>query len=160
CGRRASSSCWPGCTPATASRGRSGTGGSPMKSDEATVIDRGRGPEIRGTRITVFDVLDYLLEGWHPHRIAAFFRIGSRQVEAAVEYIREHRLEVLREYVKILERCERGNPPELRAKLDANHLRFKEFLAKTRQVPEQDPEALRVRIGELIAEYRQGKETP
>ena len=33
-----------------------------MKSDEF-IHDRGRGPEIKGTRITVFAILDYLLEG-------------------------------------------------------------------------------------------------
>lgn len=26
---------------------------------EAKIIDRGRGPEVAGTRITVYDVLDY-----------------------------------------------------------------------------------------------------
>ena len=30
----------------------------------AQIIDRGRGPEIAGTRITVYDVLDYFQEGW------------------------------------------------------------------------------------------------
>ena len=35
---------------------------------EATIIDRGRGPEIAGTRITVYDVMDYLKHGWHRAR--------------------------------------------------------------------------------------------
>ena len=38
CGRRASSSCWRGCTPATASRGRRSTGGSRMRSDDPCCI--------------------------------------------------------------------------------------------------------------------------
>jgi uncharacterized protein (DUF433 family) len=84
-----------------------------MRSAEV-IINRGRGPEIEGTRITVYDVLDWLIQGWHPHRIAAFFRIRSAQVEAAIEYIREHTLEVITNYQKILERCARGNPPRCR----------------------------------------------
>ena len=36
-----------------------------LKPAEAKIIDRGRGPEIAGTRITVFDVMDYLENGWH-----------------------------------------------------------------------------------------------
>ena len=28
------------------------------------IINRGRGPEIAGARITVYDVLDYLQAGW------------------------------------------------------------------------------------------------
>jgi len=40
-----------------------------MKSDkqvnyEEFIHDRGRGPEIKGTRITVYAILDYLLLAW------------------------------------------------------------------------------------------------
>ena len=38
-------------------------------------IDRGRGPEIEGTRITVYDVMDYLQEGWRYDQIAGLFRL-------------------------------------------------------------------------------------
>ena len=91
---------------------------------EAKIINRGRGPEIAGSRITVFDVLDYLQEGWEPMEIAMFFRLSTRQVDAAVRYIEEHHAEVMDEYRRILERCARGNPPELQAKLDAGHEQF------------------------------------
>jgi uncharacterized protein (DUF433 family) len=125
-----------------------------MRSAEV-IINRGRGPEIEGTRITVYDVLDWLIQGWHPHRIAAFFRISSAQVEAAIEYIREHTLEVITNYQKILERCARGNPPEVQAKLDANHGRFLEFVAKVRQLEETDPDVRREMIANMVREYRQ-----
>jgi uncharacterized protein (DUF433 family) len=85
-----------------------------MKYDEF-IHDRGRGPEIKGTRITVYSILDFVIEGWHCERIADFFRLHPQEVEAAMEYIREHTLEVLREYVRILERSEGGNPPEMQA---------------------------------------------
>ena len=75
-----------------------------MRSDE-TIIDRGRGPEIKGTRITVFDVLDYLLVGWAPARIAAWLGVSTDQVQAAVDYIEERRIEVLRDYLTILDAC-------------------------------------------------------
>ena len=102
-----------------------------MKSDKP-IIDRGRGPEIAGTRITVYDILDYLLEGWHPTRIAGFFRISSQQVHAAIKYIRDHKPEVIANYATILAREAAGNPPELQAKLDANHDKFLEQV-KARQ---------------------------
>jgi uncharacterized protein (DUF433 family) len=86
---------------------------------EARIIDRGRGPEIAGSRITVFDILSCLQAGWHPTQIALFFRLGTRQVDAAVRYIDKHKEEVLAEYQKIIDRINRGNPPELQAKLDA-----------------------------------------
>src|SRR5438445_667426 len=89
------------------------------------IIDRGRGPEIEGTRITVYDIMDYYTEGWSHQRIALFFRISSDRVKVAIEYIEAHKEEVGAEYQKILDRCARGNPPEIQAKLDAIHAKYK-----------------------------------
>jgi uncharacterized protein (DUF433 family) len=86
---------------------------------EAKIINRGRGPEIAGTRITVYDVLDYHKHGWHRDLIAVTLSLSSRQVEAAIRYIEEHRDEVMAHYQEMLDRDARGNPPELQAKLDA-----------------------------------------
>lgn len=97
---------------------------------EASIIDRGRGPEIRGTRITVYDVWDYARDGEHPSLIAATLGISSAQVQAALDYIERHKDAVLREYARIVERAARGNPPELQARLDAAHKRFQEMLSK------------------------------
>jgi uncharacterized protein (DUF433 family) len=91
---------------------------------EAKIIDRGRGPEIAGTRITVYDVLDYHKSGTHRDVIAGILSLSSRQVEVAIRYIEEHRDEVMADYEEMLARDARGNPPELQAKLDAGHERF------------------------------------
>jgi hypothetical protein len=48
---------------------------------EAKIIDRGRGPEIAGTRITVYDVLDYHKGGMHRDLIAGTLELSSQQVE-------------------------------------------------------------------------------
>jgi uncharacterized protein (DUF433 family) len=124
-----------------------------MKSAEV-IHDRGRGPEIKGTRITVYSIVDYLLLAWSAERIAAWFRLTLPQVEAAIEYINEHSLEVLRAYVKILERSERGNPPELQTILDANHEKFLQLVSKIRQIEETDPEIRQKKITGLIEEHR------
>jgi uncharacterized protein (DUF433 family) len=58
---------------------------------EAKIIDRGRGPEIAGTRITVYDVLDYHKSGWHRDMIADTLELSSQEVEVAIRYIEEHR---------------------------------------------------------------------
>jgi uncharacterized protein (DUF433 family) len=100
---------------------------------EAKIIDRGRGPEIAGSRITVYDVLDYLEEGWPAKEIAWLFHLNTAQVEAAVRYIEEHKDEVMAAYQKILDRCARGNPPELQAKLDAGHERFLAMVRERQQ---------------------------
>jgi uncharacterized protein (DUF433 family) len=114
------------------------------------IIERGRGPEIKGTRITVYSILDYLLEGWHAERIAAWFDVSSGQVEAAIEYIREHTIEVLKDYIQILERAARGNPPELQVELDASHKKFLELVEQVRQIKGR----AEAEIHELIRKHR------
>lgn len=101
-----------------------------MKS--ARIINRGRGPEIEGTRITVFDIWDYAKQNWHRDKIAVWLRISSVQVAAALEYIEQHKEEVLAQYERILERNRRGNPPELQAKLDKIHEEFQAMLGERR----------------------------
>jgi len=86
----------------------------------AEMIDRGRGPEIKGTRITVYSILDCALECWPPERIAQWFDLTRAQVEAAIVYIREHTRDVLANYLKILEREEQRNPPEAQAERSAS----------------------------------------
>ncbi len=128
-----------------------------MKYDEF-IHDRGRGPEIKGTRITVYSILDYLLLAWPPDQIATSFRLSSEQVRVAIDYINEHTLQVLREYVKILERGERGNSPEVQAVIDANHEKFLQTVAKIRQIEETDPGARKLMVTALIEEYRRSTE--
>ena len=105
---------------------------------EAKIIDRGRGPEIAGTRITVYDILDYYKEGWHRDAIASTLRLSSRQVEAAIRYIEEHRDDVMAEYEEMLARDARGNPPELQAKLDAGHERFLAMVRERREAEKRE----------------------
>ena len=38
----------------------------------------------KGTRITVYDVLDYQLLGWQPEAIAVYLRVTPAQVEKAL----------------------------------------------------------------------------
>ncbi|MGC8643360.1 MAG: DUF433 domain-containing protein [Isosphaeraceae bacterium] len=81
--------------------------------NEAKIIDRGRGPEIAGSRITVYDVRDHHKHGWPARDIAWLFHLSTAQVEAAIRYIEEHKDEVMADYAEMLARDARGNPPEL-----------------------------------------------
>lgn len=102
----------------------------------AEIIDRGRGPEIKGTRITVYDVMDYRKHGWHRDRIAAQFLLSSHQIQAALDYIDAHQEEVAEEYRLMLER--QKNPPEVQAKLDACRGLAHQRLAELRAARERN----------------------
>ena len=72
------------------------------------IIERGRGPEIEGTRITVYTVMDYVRGGEPPAKIAEFLQLRLEQVQAALDYIAAYQEDVDREYEKILERVRQG----------------------------------------------------
>lgn len=94
------------------------------------IINRGRGPEIEGTRITVYDILDYAKHGWHRDRIAALFRLSSRDIQAALDYIQRHEEEVTANYQRILERQrDYTYPPDVEAKIHASRERAKARIA-------------------------------
>jgi len=97
------------------------------------IIDRGRGPEIAGTRITVYTIMDYYLENLHHSLIALELGLSSQQVLAAIDYIEKHKEEVSKDYQEILDRSARGNPPELQAKLDRIHAKFQALLKERRR---------------------------
>ncbi len=99
----------------------------------AKIINRGRGPEIEGTRITVYDVFDYAQQGWHRDRIAALFRLSSRDIQAALDYIEQHREDVTAAYKSIIERQKTYKyPAEVAAKIAASQQRAQTRLS-TRQ---------------------------
>jgi len=76
---------------------------------EVQIINRGRGPEIAGTRITVYHIWEFHRAGDNRDDIALTFGLSSRQVQAAVDYIAAHQSEVEQEFAKIQERIGHGN---------------------------------------------------
>jgi hypothetical protein len=103
--------------------------------DEIRIHDRGRGPELVGTRITAYDVYHYLERDRTPEYIAWALNISVRQVLALCKYIEEHKEEVLAVHRKIEERIAKGNPPEIEEKRKASRAKFlalKEELARRR----------------------------
>lgn len=106
---------------------------------EAKIINRGRGPEIAGTRITVYDVMDYYKHGWHRDQIAVLFRLSSRDIQAAIDYIEAHKEEVQRDYQKILDRHHNYEyPPWVQTIVDECKQRAERRLKEIREHREKD----------------------
>jgi uncharacterized protein (DUF433 family) len=116
-----------------------------MAGDMATrITDRGRGPEIEGTRVTVYRILDYVREGSPAERMAAELDLTSEQVQAALAYIADHRQAVEAEYEQILLRAKQANPAwvdaaraktpeELRQRILARQQVIEEFKAYSKR---------------------------
>jgi len=73
------------------------------------IIDRGRGPEIEGTRVTTDRVMDFVRAGDPRGRIAAALDLTDEQVGEALDDIDAHRREVEAAYDAILKRVNQPN---------------------------------------------------
>lgn len=101
---------------------------------ENLIHDRGRGPELIGTRTTVFNLLPYFLDpSVTENYICQMNGLTPEQVAAARAYVLLHADTVLVEHLQIEERLAAGNSPEVieqAKKSQANILKFKDWLQK------------------------------
>lgn len=80
-----------------------------MASDtdnNATVIRTERGLTIAGTRITLYDVMDYVTADWPPKLIRDWLNLSDQQIADVMAYIDAHRAEVEAEYQIVLQTAE------------------------------------------------------
>jgi uncharacterized protein (DUF433 family) len=75
-------------------------------SQEKTIIRTERGLTISGTRITLYDLMDYIHAGYPPQLIRNYFYITDDQFKSAMSYIENHREQVEREYQIVLKEAE------------------------------------------------------
>src|SRR3712207_1211918 len=73
---------------------------------EATVVRSGRGLSIAGTRITLYEVMDYLRADWPPERIQEWLNLSDTQVADVMQYLAEHRDDVEAEYDRVVRQAE------------------------------------------------------
>jgi uncharacterized protein (DUF433 family) len=70
---------------------------------QASIIRTERGLTIAETRITLYDLMDYVTEQYPPKFIRAMLSLTDEQLDAALSYIDTHRTEVEAEYKSVLQ---------------------------------------------------------
>jgi uncharacterized protein (DUF433 family) len=73
---------------------------------EPKIIRTERGLTIAGTRITLYDVMDYLKEQYPPKFICGLFDLTEEQINVALAYIQANNAEVEAEYQVVLKEAE------------------------------------------------------
>ncbi|HHC24530.1 MAG TPA: DUF433 domain-containing protein, partial [Desulfobacterales bacterium] len=69
-----------------------------MNNSQTTIVRDSRGLSIAGTRITLYDVMDYVTENWPPELVQYWLNLTDRQIKDAMDYIENNRAEVEAEY--------------------------------------------------------------
>ena len=62
----------------------------------------GIGLSIAGTRITIYDVMDYVKNDWPPKLIQQWLRLTDAQLKGVMEYLTTHREQLETEYQQVL----------------------------------------------------------
>lgn len=117
--------------------------GKPI-GNEALVVETPRGPSLAGTRLTVYDLMDYLKSNRSRNYITQIMGITHEQLDAMMVYIAEHKEDVEREYAEILRYGE-----ELRAHYEPL------FWERTRFTPDTPLEERRRILLQVIEERKQ-----
>jgi uncharacterized protein (DUF433 family) len=110
-----------------------------------TVMRRAdRGLSIAGTRLTLYDIMDYLKRDWPPRLVQHWFDLTETQIQEILEYLQTHREEVEAEYQQVVREAE-----ELRRYYEEQNREREAYIAALPPKPGQ--EQIRAKLAELQA---------
>jgi uncharacterized protein (DUF433 family) len=104
-----------------------------------TVVRTERGLSIAGTRITLYQLMDYIKAGQPTSMIRDLFRLSDEQMTGVLEYIARHPEQVEQEYQEVLRQAE-----ENRAYWEERNR--ERLLAISKQPPSPGKEALHAKL--------------
>ena len=104
-----------------------------------TVVRTSRGLSIIGTRITLYQVMDYIKVNWPPKLIQHWLDLNDQQIADVMNYIETHRDEVEKEYQMVLKQAE-----EDRQYWETRNREH--FATRSKQPPKPGQEALRAKL--------------
>jgi len=79
---------------------------NPSDKNQTTVVRTERGLSVTGTRITLYQIMDYIKNGWTPILIQKWLNFNDKQMADVVEYINIHQDKVEAEYQLVLREAE------------------------------------------------------
>ncbi|NEQ68399.1 MAG: DUF433 domain-containing protein [Symploca sp. SIO1B1] len=79
---------------------------APTSNEKVAIIRTERGLTISNTRITLYDIMDYLTAQYPPKFIRSLFALTDEQIHFALSYIEANRAEVEAEYQVVLKQAQ------------------------------------------------------
>jgi uncharacterized protein (DUF433 family) len=114
---------------------------------QVAIIRTERGLTITGTRITLYDVMDYVTAHYPPKFIQGLFELTEEQINAALAYIEANRAAVEAEYQMVLKEAE-----ELQQYYEEKN---RDLIARlAAQLPKPGQEAVRAKLQAAKAEFK------
>jgi len=76
---------------------------TPASNGQSAIIRTERGLTVSGTRLTLYDVMDFLRAQYPPKLIRDKFNLTDDQINAALSYIEVNRTQIETEYQQVLQ---------------------------------------------------------
>lgn len=102
-------------------------------NSRSAIIRTEKGLTISGTRITLYDIIDYLKEQYPPKLIRDKFNLTDEQIHSALSYIKINQTQVEAEYQEVL-----SNREEIRQYWEKRNRERFARMAKIPRKPEQE----------------------
>ncbi|MEG3930898.1 MULTISPECIES: DUF433 domain-containing protein [unclassified Microcoleus] len=110
-----------------------------ISNEQTAIVRTERGLSIAGTRITIYDIMDYVTAQYPPKFIRGLFDLTEEQINAALTYIEANRADVEAEYQMVLKEAE-----ELRLYYEEKN---RDLIARiAAQPPKPGEEAIRAKL--------------
>jgi uncharacterized protein (DUF433 family) len=75
----------------------------PKTMSQQTVVRNEFGLSISGTRLTLYDIMDYVMANWPEKLIKDLFNLSDQEIADVMSYIEDNWDEVKAEYLEVLE---------------------------------------------------------
>ncbi|NEO26509.1 MAG: DUF433 domain-containing protein [Kamptonema sp. SIO4C4] len=102
-------------------------------SPDVAILRTERGLTIQGTRLTLYDVMDFLNQHYPPQLIRDKFNLTDPQIHAALSYIEANKTQVEAEYQEVLKTRE-----EIRQYWEERNRQYFTELARKPHNPDQN----------------------
>lgn len=77
-----------------------------MSETNGIIVQTGRGPSIKGTRLTIYSLMEYLKDGWTPKHTAQWFNLSPAEMDEVMAYLKANETEVEAEYAEVMRKAE------------------------------------------------------
>lgn len=77
-----------------------------MSETNGIIVITGRGPSIKGTRLTIYSLMEYLKDGWTPKHTAQWFNLTPEEMDGVMAYIKANEAELEKDYAEVMRRAE------------------------------------------------------
>ena len=73
-----------------------------MNESNGIIVQTGRGPSIKGTRLTIYSLMEYLKDGWTPKHTAQWFNLSADEMDEIMAYLKANEAEVEEQYAEVI----------------------------------------------------------